>query len=61
MNRYCSVVAKFKDNKVLQQIVLKIRKYKANKNVDHLTRCVNELKQMTSIRQAVIILVCIEC
>ena len=52
MNRYCSVVAKFKDNKVLQQIVLKIRKYKANKNIDHLTRCVNELKQMTSIRQA---------
>ena len=52
MNRYCSVVAKFKDNKALQQIVLKIRKYKANKNIDRLTRCVNELKQMTSIRQA---------
>ena len=53
INRYSqTVVSRFKDNKVLQQIVMRIRKYKANKNIDHLTTCVNELKQMTSIRQA---------
>ena len=47
-----TVVARFKDNKALQQIVLRIRKYKANRNVSCLTKCINELKQMTSIRQA---------
>ena len=53
INRYSSqtVVARFKDNQVLQQIVLRIRKYKVNRNVSRLTKCINELKQMRSIRQ----------
>ena len=37
---------------MLQQIILRIQKYQANKNIDHLTTCINELKQMTSIQQA---------
>ena len=51
ISRYSSqtVVSQFKDNQVLQQIILRIQKYKANKNNDRLTTCINELKQMTSI------------
>ena len=51
INRYSSqtLVSRFKDNQVLQQIILRIQKYKANKNINHLTTCINELKQMTSI------------
>ena len=37
---------------MLQQIILRIQKYKANKNIDHLTTCIKELEQMTSIQQA---------
>lgn len=54
IKRYSShtLLGRFKDNEALQQIVLRIRKYKANKNVSRLNACVNDLKQMTSIRQA---------
>ena len=51
INHYSSqtVVSRFKDNQTLQQIVLRIRKYEANKKIDCLAKCINEFKQMTSI------------
>ena len=54
INCYSSqtVVSWFKDNQVLQQIILRIWKYKAYKNIDCLTTCINELKQITSTWQA---------